>query len=58
MKQVKVKDRVKHETDYVAFLKKRVESKNYKANVSKEEFEETLYKYQKAKLLLRMLAEK
>lgn len=43
------------EEDYVAFLKKRLESSNYKANVSKEEYEKTKQKYEKAKLKLRFL---
>jgi hypothetical protein len=43
------------EEEYVAFLKKRLESKNYKENVSKEEYEKTKEKYEKAKLKLRFL---
>ena len=32
---------IKHSEEYLAFLKKRIESKNYKSNVSPEEFEKT-----------------
>lgn len=39
---------------YVAFLKKRVESKNYKANVSEDEYKKTKDKYDKAKLILKL----
>ena len=49
------KPTLKQEQDYVAFLKKRVESKNYEKNVSKEEFEKTKAKYDKAKFKLRLL---
>jgi Na+-translocating ferredoxin:NAD+ oxidoreductase RnfG subunit len=45
----------KHEEQYIAFLKKRLESKNYKNNVSKEEYKKTQEKYQKAKLRFRLL---
>jgi hypothetical protein len=46
---------VEHETNYVELLKKRVESENYKASVTPEEFEETQKKYDKAKFKLKML---
>jgi hypothetical protein len=49
------KSEKQQEEDYVAFLKKRLESANYKANVSKEEYEKTKQKYEKAKLKLRFL---
>ena len=51
----KKKPTLKQEQDYVAFLKKRIESKNYKRNVSAEEFEKTKAKYKKAKFKLRLL---
>ena len=38
----------KHHEEYIAFLEKRLASKNYKANVSSEEFEKT-------KLVLKLL---
>jgi len=40
---------------YVEFLKKRVQSSNYKNNVSNEEFEKTKSKYDKAKLKLKFM---
>ena len=50
--------RIKQEEDYVAFLERRVKSKNYKKNVSHEEFEKTEKKLKKARLVLRMLEKK
>ena len=49
------KSAVQQEEEYVAFLKKRLESSNYKTNASKEEYEKTKQKYEKAKLKLRFL---
>lgn len=49
------KSSIQLEQDYVVFLKKKLESKNFKANVSKEEYEKTKEKYEKAKLKLRFL---
>jgi hypothetical protein len=49
------KSTLQQEEEYVAFLKKRIESSNYKSNVSKEEYEKTKEKYEKAKLKLRFL---
>lgn len=43
------------ETEYVAFLKKRLDSANYKANVSPEEYADTKAKYDKAKFKLKMM---
>ena len=43
------------EEQYLAFLKKRLESKNYKSNVSKEEYDKTKAKYDKAKLKRRLM---
>lgn len=40
--------------DYVEFLKKRLNSTNFKANVSAEEYAETKKKYDKAKFRLKM----
>ena len=34
MKKMSMPERIKQEEDYVAFLKKRLESENYKANVT------------------------
>lgn len=41
--------------EYLAFLKKRVESKNFKANVTPEEFAKTKEKYDREKLKHRLL---
>ena len=54
-KERTVKERIKQEEDYLAFLKKRLESKNFKNNVSQEEFDKTKEKYDKAKLVLKIL---
>lgn len=43
------------EQEYIAFLKKRLDSSNYKANVSKEEYDKTKEKYDRAKLRLKLL---
>ena len=48
---------LEHEREYVEFLRKRVQSANFKANVDKEEFEKTKRKYDKAKLKLKMMEE-
>lgn len=50
-------DLVKQEEDYVAFLKKRLDSDNFKKNVSQEEYDKTKQKYDKAKLKLKFLKE-
>jgi hypothetical protein len=49
------KDIIKETEQYLEFLTKRLNSKNYKNNVSKEEYEETKAKYDKAKLRLKLL---
>lgn len=46
---------LKHEEDYLAFLKKQLDSKNYKNNVSAVEFEKTKAKYEKCKFKLKFL---
>jgi len=46
-----------HEVDYVDFLRKRLASENFKANVNEEEYKKTKYKYDKAKLKLKMMKE-
>ena len=48
-------DRIKHETEYVTFLEKRLASKNFHNNSTVEEIETTKVKLKKAKLVLRML---
>ena len=52
------KNPIEHERDYVEFLKNRLNSENYKANVSEAEYEETKKKYDKAKFKLKMLEKK
>lgn len=48
-------DKKKHE-EYLEFLKKRIESQNYKNNVTKEEYEKTKAKYDKAKLVYKLMS--
>ena len=48
-------DKIAHEERYVEFLRKQVQSENYKNDVPKEEFDKTKLKYDKAKLKLRTL---
>jgi len=47
--------RLKHEENYILFLQTRLNSKNYKKNVSPEEFTKTEAKLKKAKLIFKML---
>lgn len=54
MKKKKI-DPIKQEEQYLEFLQKRLNSKNYKSNVSKEEYEKTKLKYEKVKLKLKFL---
>jgi hypothetical protein len=56
-KQKKDTDKLKHEEEYVEFLRKRVQSDNYKNNVPEDEFKKTKAKYDKAKLKLKMMKE-
>lgn len=51
----KSKNIIKETEEYLIFLKKRLESKNFKENVSSEEFNKTKEKYDKAKLRLKLL---
>lgn len=56
MKKSKPKiDPVKHETEYVEFLRKRLASEHFRQSVSQEEFDKTKTKYDKAKLVLKLL---
>lgn len=50
-----MKNRLQHEKEYVEFLTRRVNSANFKKNVSPQIFEMTEKKLKKAKLVLRML---
>ena len=54
MKKKKV-NTTEHEEKYVEFLRKRVQSVNYRENVSKEEFDKSKRKYDNAKLKLKMM---
>jgi len=51
------KDQIKKEEEYVEFLRKRLASKNFLANESKEEIDKTKKKFDKAKLKLKMMKE-
>lgn len=46
---------IKQETEYIAFLEKRLASANYKRNVTSEEYEKTRQKLDKARLKLKLL---
>lgn len=50
----KQKSKLEQHKDYIDFLEKRVNSKNFKDNVSQEEYDKTVGKLKKAKLLLKM----
>lgn len=46
---------MQHEEEYVAFLKKRLESKHFLENATPDEVAKTREKYDKAKFKLRVL---
>lgn len=48
-------DPVEQEEAYVAYLRKQLDSENYKAAVTPEEYKKTKFKYDKAKLKLKYL---
>jgi hypothetical protein len=48
-------DKLKHEQEYLEFLKKRLASANYRANVTPEEFAKTKASYEKAKFKVKIL---
>ena len=50
-------DDLKHEQEYVEFLRKTVQSLHYRSNVTEDEFKKTKFKYDKAKLKLKMMNE-
>jgi hypothetical protein len=52
-----MKGSIQHKEEYLEFLRKRLQSKNYKENASKEEYKKTKAKYNKAKLKLKMMRE-
>ena len=43
------------EKQYMEFLKKRLDSKNYKDSVTEEEYAKTKAKYEKVKLVLKLM---
>lgn len=45
----------KETSQYIEFLEKRLDSENYKANVSAEEYEKTKEKLKKARLRIKLL---
>ncbi len=51
-------DPVEQEKAYVEFLRKRLDSKNYRESVPEEEYLKTKAKYDKAKLKLKFLLSK
>lgn len=54
-KDISKEKKIEEEEKYLEFLKKRVNSDNYKAAVSKEEFTKEKAKYDKQKLKLKFL---
>lgn len=54
-KQKTKQEKLKETRDYIAFLEKRLASKNYKAKVSTEKYDKTKAKLDKARLVAKML---
>lgn len=50
-------EKIEHEEKYVEFLRVRLSSDNFKANVSEEEYKKTKEKYDRAKFRLKILKE-
>lgn len=46
---------IKQTEEYIVFLRKRLDSKNYKANVSTEEYQKEKAKLDKAKFRLKIM---
>jgi hypothetical protein len=56
MKKLASKEqKIKQSEDYLEFLKKRLASENYKSSVTEDEYKKTKAKYDKEKLILKML---
>jgi len=55
MKKPSKQQESRHEEDYIAFLEKRLASKNFRANESEETVKKTEEKLKKARLKLRLL---
>lgn len=54
-KKLTKEDLIKNEEKYVTFLQKRLQSENYKKNVTGEEYEKEKLKYDKSKFKLRIM---
>jgi hypothetical protein len=54
-KQNSKEQKIKHSEEYIEFLRKRLASENYKASVTKEEYDKTKAKLDKEKLILKFL---
>ena len=54
-KKTVVISKIEQEENYIEYLKKKLNSENYKASVSKEEYDKEKSKYEKAKFKLRVL---
>ncbi len=52
---MKSKPTLKQRLDYISFLEKRLASKNYKSNVSEQEYSKTEEKLKKEKLVVKLL---
>lgn len=48
-------EQIAHEEQYVEFLRVRLASENFKANVSEEEYQKTKEKHDRAKFRLKLL---
>lgn len=58
MKKQKFKNKqeeINHEINYISFLKKQLDSNNYKKNISTEQYEKTEQKYKNSKFRLKIL---
>jgi hypothetical protein len=53
-KKLSKEEKIKRSEEYILFLQKRLQSANYKASVSPEEFKQTQAKLEKEKLILRL----
>lgn len=54
-KQNNKQEEIQNHKDFVEFLRKRVQSGNFKNNVSKEEYDKAMKKYDRAKLKLKFM---
>jgi hypothetical protein len=54
-KKLSKQELIEQEEKYVTFLQKKLQSENYKANVSKEEYEKEKRKYDKQKLKVKFM---